>query len=119
MPDLIEINGEKVPIKITPKDLQMEFDKTYSRNGQKSKFNTFRTNPLKLIQFLCNIYGVKFVLEKSTNSNNAIKYVSISIPAMKIYVGAIGESFRKAKIKLIFKLHHVYTNKIIKDSNIV
>src|SRR5882757_2105231 len=100
----ILINGKPIPIKITPRELQLEFDKTHSRKGQKEKCNTFRTNPLKMIGFLCKIYQVDYKLTKPTG--NKVKYTALNIPAMNIHIGAIGTSNRNAKLNLVYKLHH-------------
>lgn len=107
----IRKNGEWVPICITPQQLELSNDLTIRRKGEKSKRNSFRNNPLKIIMSLCNAYNVRFKLER--NSESSIKQVKLNIPALEIQLESYGKSIRKAMQRMVYRLHYEYCLKIL------
>ena len=110
MSQFIEINGKIEPIKITPKELEIESYKTHIRRGAPLKYTTFRSNAILFIVRFCEIYEVKFFTSKVKKPGYFM--VLLDIPAMDIHIESRGNSFRNAQRRLVFKLHRAYSRKI-------
>lgn len=120
----IRVNGEPIPIKITPKELEGLIEVRTNQKGERKKINYFKTNPLQIIKILCNTYKVKFELIRNYNehpgkpTNSDVKCVKLLIHALDINLTAYGRSIRKAIRRMAFKLHFEYCCKIIEFEKI-
>ena len=116
MPKVIEVNGVFVEAILSPLMLEMKNHLTRYRNGKLLKNNSFRTNPLKFIQFLTKYYNVSWTFRKEriTYPDKTVKYkVLYFVEAMDIIAIGIGDSIREAKRIAVFDLHRKYCNKCL------
>ena len=115
MPKVIKVNGVYVEAILSPQMLEMNDHLSRYRNRRLPRNNTFRTNPLKFIQFLTKHYNINWTFRKQiiTYPDKSVKYkVLYYIEAMNIIAIGIGDSIREAKRTAVFDLHKKYCSKI-------
>ena len=116
MSKVIKVNGVFVNADLSPQLLEMNDHLTRYRRGQRKRNNTFVTNPLKFINFLCKHFNVKWFFKKSLvkyPDKSIMVTVEYDIPAMDIKVTGVGSSVRAAKRNAMFNLHYQYCKKCV------
>ena len=127
---MIEKNGQLVPVILTPQELALNDKRVTHRKTDKPRNYAFRNDTTSVIKTLTAAYNVRYRLYKrkirtDQHKNEKIREkfkthrelceVGLRIPALKIRIVIHKLTFNDAMRSLAFKLHKIYSSKIIKD----
>lgn len=117
MAQFIEVNGTKVALKITAKQLEKDYKTTY-RGGKKNsnkKHRHLKNNPKQIVLKLANCYGVDYRWINDFDQHTQLHRVGVEIPALKLFAETTAPSRRRGFRQLFYVIHQSYCNLIINE----
>ena len=109
----IKIKDQYIPVKISPVELEGCIKWKRDKETRIHRIHYFKTNGFMVVRRLCQSYDIDYTLIKHKKQWRTI---TLSIPAMNINLETESYSYRRAMLKLAFKLHCCYTRKIETDT---